>query len=276
MNEIIINGKALYTPKGAAREYAAVACNFFRGCPYQCQYCYNRNGRWRNTLGVNHAILEKKFKDENDAVRKFMDDVQEHADYLKETGIFFSFTTDPMTEDTYNLTRTCALWALRTRRIPITILTKNAQWPIEDWQDYAKDFHLYHLMKFGFTLTGRDDMEEFASKNGSSNHDRIKRMQCLKELGFSPWASIEPIVDLESSLRMIKESIEVCDHYKIGLMSHCGNSKNLYDPLDMADFINSVNDLVEKHGVTIYWKKSIRDYIKNNGIAYTFKLNVIN
>ena len=44
MNEKTLNGKCLYTPGGAAREYAAVGCNFYRGCPFQCSYCYNRKG----------------------------------------------------------------------------------------------------------------------------------------------------------------------------------------------------------------------------------------
>ena len=32
--DIIINGKALYTPKGAALEYGRIGCNFYTGCPH--------------------------------------------------------------------------------------------------------------------------------------------------------------------------------------------------------------------------------------------------
>ena len=44
MEEIKINGKAIYTTKGAAREYGRVGCNFYTGCPHECSYCYLKRG----------------------------------------------------------------------------------------------------------------------------------------------------------------------------------------------------------------------------------------
>jgi len=40
MEELKINGHAIYTTKGAAREYGRVGCNFYTGCPHECEYCY--------------------------------------------------------------------------------------------------------------------------------------------------------------------------------------------------------------------------------------------
>ena len=31
---------AIYEPKGAAREYAELACNLYTGCNHGCLYCY--------------------------------------------------------------------------------------------------------------------------------------------------------------------------------------------------------------------------------------------
>ena len=61
MSEKIIKGKCLYTPAGAAREYAAIGCNFFRGCPFQCDYCYNRKGVVAPVMGIDHVVLEDCF-----------------------------------------------------------------------------------------------------------------------------------------------------------------------------------------------------------------------
>lgn len=36
--------KAIYQPKGAAREYSAWACNLYNGCSNQCDYCYCKRG----------------------------------------------------------------------------------------------------------------------------------------------------------------------------------------------------------------------------------------
>jgi hypothetical protein len=30
----------IYEPAGRAREYAALACNIYRGCDHACEYCY--------------------------------------------------------------------------------------------------------------------------------------------------------------------------------------------------------------------------------------------
>jgi len=41
-----MNGNKLaiiYEPKGAAREYAELALNVYRGCVHRCIYCYNND-----------------------------------------------------------------------------------------------------------------------------------------------------------------------------------------------------------------------------------------
>ena len=63
------------------------------------------------------------------------------------------------------------------------------------------------MIAFGFTLTGRDDMEP----NASPNVERQLAMKHLHAHGFRTWASIEPIVDLESSLDVIMHTLDYCD-----------------------------------------------------------------
>lgn len=57
----IIDDKCLYVPGGAAREYASVGCNFYRGCSCQCRYCYNRTGITEHVLGTDHPVLKDCF-----------------------------------------------------------------------------------------------------------------------------------------------------------------------------------------------------------------------
>ncbi len=99
MIDRVLNGRCLYTPNGPAREYAAVGCNFYRGCPYQCRYCYNRSGLTAKVMGVDHAVLEnaftkienrpKKYRDltcEEYAFVCFQQEVFKWHDYLRKTG----------------------------------------------------------------------------------------------------------------------------------------------------------------------------------------------
>ena len=66
MEELKINGKAIYSTKGAAREYGRIGCNFYKGCPHECSYCYLKRGAPSKHLGGNVAELKKCFKDEAD------------------------------------------------------------------------------------------------------------------------------------------------------------------------------------------------------------------
>ena len=255
--DMIINGKSIYTPKGAALEYGRVGCNFYTGCPHDCEYCYLKRGAPSKQLGGTEVRLKKCFKDETDALEVFCKEVRKHLDHLKETGIFFSFTTDPMIPETIDLT--LSAWNMCIYNdIPVKVLTKDAS-----FVDHRRMLLNYKsnavrdLVHFGFTLTGRDDMEPRAS----SNADRIKAMQRLHDMGFKTWASIEPVVDWKSSSKMVLDTLGCCDHYKIGLRS--GVKRDYYDFKETVDMVNSLTVAIRNAGRTVYLKQSIRNLFGN-------------
>lgn len=264
MEEIIINGKALYTPKGAAREYAAVGCNFYTGCPHNCSYCYLKRGVLSKQLGGTDVQLKKCFANEDDALMKFKNECDKYIDYLRVVGIFFSFSTDPMLKETSTLTMKAAMIAINLD-IPVMILTKCADVPLSvNLLINSICMEKRHLISFGFTLTGRDDMEPGASPN----EERIDAMRRLKELGFNTWASIEPIIDFDSSLSIILKAIPWCGHLKIGLRS--GVKKDYYNDKDLRNFVYCVNEILKNEEInnnrmhTVYWKESVRKRIKSS------------
>lgn len=270
--DIFKNCKCLYTPKGAAREYARVGCNFYRGCPYQCAYCYNRKGITSGIMGVDHAVLEscfvsrpKKFRDmsaESYALMCFVNEVDAHLDYLRDMGVFFSFSTDPWLSETRDLTWKCATFAAL-KGIPVKILTKCAV-ITDEVRLYASSL-LKQFVSFGFTLTGRDDLEP----NASTNQERVAAMRELHEMGYKTFASIEPIVDFASSYRMIKETAGFCDQYLIGLMSKRGKEYPPYDRKECIGFIKKVMALAGKQPepFKVYWKDSISDFVRGSVAA---------
>lgn len=270
--DIFKNCKCLYTPKGAAREYARVGCNFYRGCPYQCAYCYNRKGITSGIMGVDHAVLEscfvsrpKKFRDmpaESYALMCFVNEVDAHLDYLRDMGVFFSFSTDPWLSETRDLTWKCATFAAL-KGIPVKILTKCAV-ITDEVRLYASSL-LKQFVSFGFTLTGRDDLEP----NASTNQERVAAMRELHEMGYKTFASIEPIVDFASSYRMVKETAGFCDQYLIGLMSKRGKEYPPYDRKECIGFIKKVMALAGKQPepFKVYWKDSISDFVRGSVAA---------
>jgi DNA repair photolyase len=257
MNDIKIKGKAIYTTKGAAREYGRVGCNFYTGCPHECAYCYLKRGAPSKQLGGNVVQLKKCFKNEDDALEVFNKEVRKHIDVLRKTGVFFSFTTDPMIPETRWMTMAAIKEAVKLY-IPVYILTKDASFVYEEYLMDELDAMITrcHLIHFGFTLTGRDDMEP----NASSNLERIKSMQILNKYYFPTWASIEPVIDWISAARMVGQSLGCCDHYKIGLRS--GVKKDYYDLADSCIYLDVMTRMITDAGKTVYLKESARAFLR--------------
>lgn len=259
MDEIKINGKAIYTTKGAAREYGRIGCNFYTGCPHECEYCYLKRGAPSKQLGGNVVKLKKCFKDEADAIAKFKQDIERYKDVLRQTGVFFSFTTDPLISETRKLTLMAMLEANK-NSIPVYILTKDASF-IHDakfMERVVEDLDGTFLdgVHWGFTLTGRDDMEP----NASSNFDRIKAMQCMSSMGFNTWASIEPVIDWTHANMVVEMSLDCCDHYKIGLRS--GVKKDYYDLVRSGMWMDDLTKKITGACRTVYLKESARKLLQ--------------
>ena len=250
----IINGKALYTPKGAAKEYGRIGCNFYTGCPHECEYCYLKRGITGKALGGTEVRLKKCFKDEKYALQVFRNEVTKHRDRLRETGVFFSFTTDPMIPETRDLTLS-AIAFLSDLGIASYVLTKN-----HTFYEYDRFTRMLpslnkELVHFGFTFTGRDDMEPKAS----ANSQREYVLRCLHDQGYKTWASIEPVVDWESSCLMIARLLDVCDHFKVGLRS--GVSRDYYNPQETLASVEWLTTVIPNHNGTVYLKQSVRTYL---------------
>ena len=257
MDELKINGKAVYTTKGAAREYGRIGCNFYTGCPNECSYCFLKRGAPSAQLGGNVVRLKKCFKDEGDALRVLMKEAVRHLDVLRQTGVFFSFTTDPMIRETRDLTLK-ATGVLTQMGVKVRILTKCADW--YDDKEFSNFLHALNFadgkIDFGFTLTGRDDMEP----NASSNADRIRVMRYLHASRFKTWASIEPVIDWESAANVIGPTLGSCDHYKIGLRS--GVKKDYYDLEKSGQQLDELTKMIVEAGRTVYLKESARALLR--------------
>ena len=257
--ELNINGHALYSTKGAAREYGRIGCNFYTGCPHGCEYCYLKRGAPSKHLGGNEVRLKKCFKDEQDAADVLVRELDKWLEPCQKYGIFLSFTTDPMIKQTRNLTLKAILEA-NIRNIPVYILTKDATFVHDEccFMAWMENINLPYrdLVHFGFTLTGRDDLEP----NASQNHDRITAMRTMKLMGFPTFASIEPVIDWKHTRMVVSCSLLWCDHYKIGLRS--GVKKDYYDLVESAFNISDMVSEIVDDGCTVYLKNSTRKLLQ--------------
>lgn len=246
------------SPRGAAAEYAKHSFSAYKRCTNGCAYCYLNRGVLSKALGTGTPELRSCFKNEDEVVRKFEKELKSQKEQLiADGGIFFSFITDPCLPETINLTTKCSFFAMK-RGVPVTILTKMTHWI----------YSLYHrhllnigeetgLLCVGFTLTGHDELEP----NADSNEARISAMKLLHDQGIKTFASIEPVIDFDSSLSMIEQTIDFCDLYRIGLRP--GVKADYYDGDKLAFFIGQVEGLMQlKHAkAKVYWKESVRERV---------------
>jgi len=260
-------------PKGAAAEYAKHSFSAYKRCTNACKYCYLNSGVFSKTLGTGTPELRSCFKNEDEVVRKFEKELKSQKEQLiADGGIFFSFITDPCLPETINLTTKCSYFAM-SQGVPVTILTKMTY-----WTDSLYHRHLLNigeetgLLCFGFTLTGHDELEPYAD----SNKARILAMKLLHEQGIKTFASIEPIIDFDSSLKMIEKTIDFCDLYRIGLRS--GVKADYYDNEKLCFFIGQVEGLIElKHSnAKVYWKESVRERVSFSDTDYWTSRNNVN
>jgi DNA repair photolyase len=267
-------GKAIYESKGKAGEYAKYACNFYIGCSCGCTYCYNKSGRFAKTLGGDTPTLKKSLKDEEHALEVFEKELMANLPELRKHGLFFSFITDPLIDDCIELTISALMIAMK-NGVYCKVLTKMAD--IDRFINnnfirngiWAKPENFKKYVAFGFTLTGHNELEP----NASTNAERIEAMCRLHNAGFKTWASIEPVIDFDSSLEMIKQTLDFCDLYKIGLESGKRHDRDhlIKFTLDVDNLTRKIipkdNNMCDSYEVIkskIYFKDSL---LKQAGIS---------
>jgi DNA repair photolyase len=254
----MFNGKVIYNPSGKAGEYSEWAANFYNGCSARCAYCYNRHGVVAGVLGGDVPTLKKCLGNTAGAIQLFIKEFNQNVVELRKSGLFFNFVSDPFLPETIQVNTVCMRYCLA-NDVPVKILTKQTAWVNEVVEEMETRGTLWNLLNikrlisFGFTLTGRDELEPGAATNA----ERIDAMKKLHAAGFKTWASIEPVITIPDSLHMIKQSKPYCDFFKIGLKS---GDKYHYEII--REFLDEVFEMLEDK--PFYLKDSL---LKQAGVA---------
>ena len=255
-------GKAIYTPKGKASEFSKYAVNFYNGCSADCDYCYCKSGVLKNVWS-NKPTLKKTLINPETALKIFFKEMKANLSSLREYGLFFNFTSDPFLKETIELNLK-AMRECEDLGIPVIALTKQTWWSRNG--SPSLDFNMCQIpsnVNMGFTLTGHDELE----KGAATNQERIEAMgyfavaKNTSHAGNKIWASIEPVIDIKSSIKMIKETLEFVDHYKIGTLSGAK-----YDKDDLSNFVHAMAPVITGYA-TVYFKDEI---LKQAGISREF------
>jgi DNA repair photolyase len=238
----------IYEPKGRAREYSSLACNLYSGCTHGCKYCYapacmrTTSEKWHQVAIPRKNIIARF---EKDAIKLAGD----------RRPILFCFLTDPYQpiEWKERLTRQ-ALEIVHHQGLKSQILTKGS------FDIISEDLDLMAKAgtELGLTVTFLDDAirkrwEPFASPI----QDRLRTLKAASGKGIFTWVSLEPVIDPDQALNLIREASPYVQFWKIGKLNHM---KSEEAKVDWAKFLSEVEALLKFLGSKYYIKNDLKAF----------------
>ena len=235
--------RVIYEPRGRAREYAPLALNIAQGCNHGCTYCYA-------------PLIMKKRRElygENVAPRNIMRPLEQDCQALQgrhDVGpVLLCFTCDPYQPVPSVLGATHQALALLHRyEVPFQILTKGGSRARQDFDLYGPHDAL------AATLTFVDEAKSLHWEPGAATpQNRFRTLQDAHEMGITTWASLEPVIEPEEALEIIRTTSEYVDLYKVGPLNHHKAARGV----DWQKFGHDVVTLLDSLGCRYYLKNDM-------------------
>jgi hypothetical protein len=238
----------IYAPRGQAGEYAPLATNPYSGCGHKCAYCYVPK------------VLRQKSREQFDSFAaprpNFMSGLRKDADKYKALGVteqvMLSFTTDPYHPFDTAMTRQ-TLQVLIEAGLGFCTLTKGGTRALRDIDLFRRGRDA-----FASTLTSMDDAFSRKWESGAAlATDRVSALKQFHEAGIYTWVSLEPTLDVESSMDIVRQTHGFVDLYKVGRVNYLPMTKTT----DWEDYTHRMVDLLHKVGANHYIKADLQPYL---------------
>jgi DNA repair photolyase len=211
----------IYTPKGAAREYAAFACNVYKGCAHGCSYCFGPD--------VTHAAKEQFLKASTRGP-DFLERVEHDAKIMSNEGrttfqVHLCFTTDPYQpiENDLHITRK-TIQILHNHGLTVAILTKAGTQALRDLDLFGAN----DAMAATMTYATKEDTER-EEPCAALPQDRWDALKKFHAQGIPTWISCEPVMDPKQTLYLIEAMYQDVDLVKVGKLNHDPKREALVD-----------------------------------------------
>lgn len=225
----------IYEPRGRAREYSPLALNLYTGCDHRCRYCFGPR--------VLHMPFDEYMQPRpRQGLARAIE--QEIRRLDPEKQILLCFIGDPycQLEVSRGYTRE-ALEILWWARNPVAILTKGGRRCLRD----LGVFRTYgSRIKVGATLTFLDPAQSLEWEPGAAlPEERIRVLEELHTAGVRTWVSMEPVVDPEQSLELLK-LIPFVDEIRLGKLN---DYQDLDQGIDWGCYLEKARAIAGDRGV---------------------------
>jgi DNA repair photolyase len=241
----------IYEPQGQAGEYAALATNPYRGCGHGCAYCYVPE---KVVKDISRAEFNAGATPRQDFLKRLDRDAAKLRGAYGQTPpqVLLSFTTDPYHPGDTALTRE-VLIMLHEHGFPFTTLTKGGTRALRDL-----DLFDSKADSFACTLTCLD--EAFSRKwepQAALPADRLKALWEFHQAGIFTWVSLEPVLDTERTLEIIRATAHMVDLYKVGRANYLPQTKTL----DWQRFTQQAVEVLREVGAAHYIKRDLQPFL---------------
>jgi len=237
----------IYAPAGQAGEYAQLATNPYRGCGHKCAYCYVPS-----VLRMPREEFDQGATPRPGFLGSLIKDARKYKAAGSNMQVMLCFTTDPYHPGDNILTRQ-TIEVLKAHGLAFCTLTKGGKRALRDIDLFRHDRDA-----FASTLTSLDDAFSLKWERGAAlPRERMQTLQEFHNEGIFTWVSLEPTLDTESSLQIVRETHSFVDFYKIGRANYLPMTRTT----DWKSYTERMIDLCAQLGVKHYIKKDLQGYL---------------
>lgn len=238
-----------------AREYAPLALNLYSGCSHGCTYCYAPK-----CLQRPPEVFHAQGHPRKDILKQV---AKEAPAYSGTTDrILLSFTCDPYqpAEAEHQVTRQ-ALRILTDAGASWQVLTKGGTLA-------CRDFDLFEagggVFATSLVFTNDADRAEW-EPNAASVEDRLGAIAQAHARGIPTWVSIEPVIDPEQALEIIRQHSGIVDAWKVGKLNHHAHAATV----DWHDFTQRLYIALQSSHRPFLIKDSLHPYLPPGAVTNT-------
>lgn len=237
----------IYAPGGQAGEYARLATNPYRGCGHRCLYCYVPA-----TIHMRRSEFDKGAKERDVYRGELRRDARKYQALGLREQVLLSFTTDPYHPFDTSLTRE-TLEVLIEHGLGFCVLTKGGSRARRDLDLYQPDRDA-----FASSLTLLDEADSRKWEAGAASPvERIETLRRFNEAGIYTWVSLEPVIDPDVTLEIIRRTHGFVDLYKVGRINYSGLTRRI----NWREFTARVVDVLGQTGNDHYIKRDLWPYL---------------
>lgn len=239
----------IYAPAGQAGEYAPLAANPYRGCGHKCAYCYVPRIPF---LKMTREEFDAGAVTKEDYIPRLRKDAEKYLKHGITEQVFLTFTSDMYNPFDTSLTRP-TIETLIEYGLGVCVLTKGGARSLADIDLFRPNRDAYAC-----TLTSLDSMFSLKWERGAAlPRERLHALQNFHNKGIFTWVSLEPTLDIENSLEIVRETHRFVDLYKIGRVNYLPMTKTT----DWRDYTLRMIDTCQKLNVKHYFKKDLQGYL---------------